>query len=112
MFACCSLQSDGDIKRSTGRHCSAHPRHGDARDIVKSDVRGWFGNKHEALVKTKKKAFIGFDGAFHARLLVMTDKCLGRRHYLLASQPAKHLCDHGMHWSTVALLYFTVVFSL
>ena len=55
---------------------------------------------------------VGFDAAFHPRLLMMGDKVFGRRHNFLSSQTAEDLGDDGVLWRFVAWKEFAFVLAL
>lgn len=91
MIAATAFCGDCDIKRSACGDGTANPRHDDDGDVVEGNVCGWFGDEHEALVQTEEMTFVGFDAAFDARLLMMTEEVFGWSDDFLPNQSAKDL---------------------
>lgn len=66
-----ALEGHGNIKCSTSRERTADTRHGDHGNVLDLDIRRWLRNKYKALVETKQEAFVRFNGALDAAVLVV-----------------------------------------
>ena len=103
------LGHDGDIKGTAGTDGAANAAHHDYGDVVEGDVGGGLGDEHEGFVEAEEVAFVGFDAAFHAGLLMVRNKVFGRRDDLLACQATEDLSDDGVLGRFVSGLQFAFV---
>ena len=101
---------DGDVEGAAcadGATDAAHNYHG---DVFKGDVGGWFGHEHEGFVEAEEVAFVCFDAALNAGLLVVRDEFFGRGDYLFAREASEDLRDNVVLGRFVARLQFAFVF--
>lgn len=68
------LQGDRDVKRSTGRHRTAHTRHGDDSNVLNLDVGGRLGNEDQALIQEVQQTLVGLDGTLDTAVAVVTTR--------------------------------------
>ena len=78
------LGHDGDVKGAACADGAADTAHDDHGDVFEGNVGGGLGDKHEGFVKAEQVAFVCFDAALDAGLLVVRDELFRGRDYLFA----------------------------
>ena len=104
------FRHDGDIESSGSGDGAADARHDNHGDVVEGDVGGGFRDEHEGFVEAEEVAFVCFDAAFDAGLLVVRDEVFGGRDDFFAGEAAEYLGYDGMLGRFVAGLEFVFVF--